>query len=174
MRFIGCGTRTILPLSSGPQPHIHQSAASKMAAQKVAKPSKRSRKARKVRTEVSSDSSSSSDSDASSPRPQQPQQQDQQHHTSESPGPPSATTSESSSAAPEESPDKQTRPPPAQQGFEQFYLSQATKEFGSDLDKLRNAGDFRGGQSVELLVRALKQGSACFGAEERERVGGGG
>lgn len=62
----------------------------------------------------------------------------------------------------------------SQQSFDQFYLSQATKEFANDLDKLRNATDFRGGQSIELLVRGLKQGTACLSEGERMKVGAGG
>jgi hypothetical protein len=47
-------------------------------------------------------------------------------------------------------------------------------EFSDDLDKLRGTSDFKGQSSVELLVGALKQGSACFSKDERSRVGGGG
>lgn len=57
--------------------------------------------------------------------------------------------------------------------FEDFYLRQATNEFANDLDKLRSAGDFNA-RSVALLVRALKQGSACFRPDERARIGGAG
>jgi len=57
-----------------------------------------------------------------------------------------------------------------EQSFEDFYLRQATKEFANDLDKLRSASDFNA-RSVPLLVQALKQGTACFGREERVRVG---
>lgn len=58
-----------------------------------------------------------------------------------------------------------------EQAFDDFYLKQATKEFANDLDKLRSAGDFKEG-SVPVLIAALKQGRACFTAEERTRVGG--
>lgn len=58
-----------------------------------------------------------------------------------------------------------------EQAFQDFYLRQATKEFANDLDKLRSAGDFNA-FSVPLLVDALKQGTACFGKDERVRVGG--
>lgn len=57
------------------------------------------------------------------------------------------------------------------QAFESFYLKQATKEFSDDLDKLRSAPDFKAG-SVPILIEALRQGTATFGVEERERVGG--
>jgi len=58
-----------------------------------------------------------------------------------------------------------------EQSFEDFYLRQATSEFGNDLDKLRNAGDFNV-KSVALLVDVLKQGTVCFSKEERVKVGG--
>jgi ribosome assembly protein 3 len=62
----------------------------------------------------------------------------------------------------------------SQQNFEAFYLKQATREFAEDLDRLRNASDFRAeeGKGVALLVEALRQGTACFSGEERRRVGG--
>lgn len=49
-------------------------------------------------------------------------------------------------------------------------MRQATKEFANDLDKLRSAGDFND-RSVSMLVDALKQGTRCFGEEERARAG---
>lgn len=55
--------------------------------------------------------------------------------------------------------------------FEEFYLRQAAQEFANDLDKLRSAGDFSA-KSVPMLIAALKQGTACFGAEEKARVTG--
>lgn len=67
-------------------------------------------------------------------------------------------------------PPKSTDP---EKAFDDFYLKQATKEFSSDLDKLRSASDFNE-RSVPMIVAALKQGRACFSAEDRGRVGGGG
>lgn len=58
------------------------------------------------------------------------------------------------------------------QTFDDFYLRQATKEFANDLEKLRSAGDFHGEKSVGMLIEALRQGNACFGVEERRRIGG--
>ena len=68
-----------------------------------------------------------------------------------------------------------TSPPPPkilspEEAYDEFYLRQATKEFANDLDKLRSASDFRAG-SVDVLVKALGQGRACFTADERRRVG---
>ena len=57
-----------------------------------------------------------------------------------------------------------------EQAFEDFYLTQATKEFANDLDKLRSAGDFKD-SSVPILIDALKQGKACFSKTEREKIG---
>ena len=134
-----------------------------MASQKTNQTSKR-RRNRKARTEVSSDDSSSSDSERES-LPAQKQKESQAKQ------PPVEEVDQASESPP--APVAQPRMS-AQQSFEQFYLSQATKEFANDLDKLRNASDFRGGQSVELLVRGLKQGTACFGEGERLKVGGAG
>jgi len=64
---------------------------------------------------------------------------------------------------------RQTRQDP-EQAFEAFYLKQSTKEFAEDLEKLRTANDFRGQRSVELLVGALKQGTATFPKEERRVI----
>lgn len=55
--------------------------------------------------------------------------------------------------------------------FEEFYLRQAAQEFANDLDKLRSAGDFSA-KSVPMLIAALKQGTACFGKEEKMRISG--
>ncbi|KAK0266371.1 hypothetical protein B0A54_04862 [Friedmanniomyces endolithicus] len=135
--------------------------------------SKRKNK-RKVRTEVSSPSSSGSDADKTSPAP------------------PKRTKNEATTPvnveAPETSHDHNTSnngtstDPPVftkrvatinpEQAFEDFYLRQVTKEFANDLDKLRAANDFHGTGSIALLVGALRQGTACFGTEERVRVGG--
>lgn len=57
-----------------------------------------------------------------------------------------------------------------EKNFEELYLRQATKEFANDLEKLRNASDFKD-KSVPMLVDALKQGTACFSREEREKIG---
>ena len=149
-----------------------------MAAHKVAQPSKRPRRNRKSRTDVSSPrESSSSDSDSASSPINLPKQEKAPRATkqaSASPSPDVAANRQSQSASPPDQSVQQQATAPPQQSFEQLYLSQATKEFANDLDKLRNAGDFRGGQSVEVLVRALRQGTGCFEDEEKGRVGAGG
>ena len=72
-----------------------------------------------------------------------------------------ATTAETSA------PPQQTITP--EQAFEAFYLKQATKEFATDLENLRSAPDFKAG-SVDILIEALRQGTACFSGEERRRI----
>ncbi|KAK5700290.1 hypothetical protein LTR17_023047 [Elasticomyces elasticus] len=132
--------------------------------------SKRKNK-RKVRTEVSSPSASESESDAASPplakkankKSVDSKVQAQTSHSD---------SSDSDSDAEEAEPvfTKRTVANP-EQAFEDFYLKQVTKEFANDLDKLRAAGDFNATKSVPLLVAALRQGTACFGKEERRKIG---
>ena len=55
------------------------------------------------------------------------------------------------------------------QDFESYYLQRVTAEFADDIDKVRNAGDFKS-SSIPVLVRALKQGAAGFSEEEKRRV----
>lgn len=71
---------------------------------------------------------------------------------------------------------KPTPPSKVQQdkSFHSFYLQQSTREFANDLDKLRSAGDFHGERSVQMLVRALGKGVACFEEGEKGRVVGAG
>lgn len=51
-------------------------------------------------------------------------------------------------------------------------MQKATEEFAEDLDKIRNADDFRDG-ALEMLIFALKQGTDSWGEEEMRRVVGG-
>ncbi|MCJ1224113.1 hypothetical protein MMC12_000756 [Toensbergia leucococca] len=55
--------------------------------------------------------------------------------------------------------------------FESFYLQKVTAEFADDLDRVRNAEDFRD-KSLPLLINALKQGASIFSEEERRKVMG--
>lgn len=50
--------------------------------------------------------------------------------------------------------------------FEDFYLQQITHEFADDLDKIRQASDFKE-RSLPVLVAALKQGASNYTEEER-------
>lgn len=52
------------------------------------------------------------------------------------------------------------------ENFEDFYLQQITKEFADDIDKIRQASDFKE-SSLPVLVAALKQGATIYTEEER-------
>ncbi|MCJ1477125.1 hypothetical protein MMC13_005796 [Lambiella insularis] len=60
-------------------------------------------------------------------------------------------------------------PPAAPTTFESLYLQAVTREFADDIDKVRNASDFRE-SSLPILIDALRQGAAIYGNDERERV----
>ncbi|MCJ1432611.1 hypothetical protein MMC27_001968 [Xylographa pallens] len=62
-------------------------------------------------------------------------------------------------------------PPPPAATFESFYLQAVTREFADDIDRVRNASDFKD-RSVPILIEALRQGVGIYGEEERERVMG--
>jgi ribosome assembly protein 3 len=70
-------------------------------------------------------------------------------------------------------PPQRQKPRDPEQAFEDFYLKQATKEFANDIDKLRSAPDFNE-RNVPILIRALRQGTACFSEEERRKIGAAG
>ena len=57
------------------------------------------------------------------------------------------------------------------EAFEEYYLRQVTADFADDIEKLRNASDFKE-SSVPVLVQALKQGAGNFSEEEKRRVMG--
>lgn len=56
--------------------------------------------------------------------------------------------------------------------FEDFYLQQITNEFADDIDKIRQASDFKE-SSLPVLVAALKQGATLYTEEERRDWGEG-
>lgn len=56
--------------------------------------------------------------------------------------------------------------------FTQHYMQRVTSEFAEDLDKIRNADDFKGTASVEILIRALRQGADDWSVENMKRVVG--
>lgn len=120
-------------------------------------------------TAVSSSSESSAGSESSSsPEPTK-------DSTFAADGPEERRTagiSEEADSSPASSPALPTRQirQDAEQAFEAFYLKQATKEFSEDLEKLRTANDFRGQRSVDILIAALKQGTATFSSNERKAV----
>ncbi|KAF2641260.1 hypothetical protein P280DRAFT_306608 [Massarina eburnea CBS 473.64] len=55
--------------------------------------------------------------------------------------------------------------------FASIYLRKVTAELGDDLDKVREAKDFKS-SSLPMLIHALKQGGSMYSAEEKRRVVG--
>jgi ribosome assembly protein 3 len=55
------------------------------------------------------------------------------------------------------------------EAFEAYYLQRATKELGEDLEKVRNAPDFKP-ESVQILVNALRQGASTFSPANQKRI----
>ncbi|EXA42816.1 hypothetical protein FOQG_02857 [Fusarium oxysporum f. sp. raphani 54005] len=53
--------------------------------------------------------------------------------------------------------------------FTSYYLQRATQELSEDLDKVRNAEDFKT-DSIPFLVHALQQGAGLFSPEDQKRV----
>ncbi|OAR01335.1 hypothetical protein LLEC1_07633 [Akanthomyces lecanii] len=53
--------------------------------------------------------------------------------------------------------------------FSSSYLQRLTQELSEDLDKVRNADDFRA-DSVPFLVHALAQGSSQFPKDDKKRI----
>ncbi|TEA10140.1 hypothetical protein C8034_v010537 [Colletotrichum sidae] len=55
------------------------------------------------------------------------------------------------------------------QEFTAFYLQRTTEEFAEDLNKVREADDFKA-ESLPFLIHALQQGTALYPAADQERV----
>lgn len=53
--------------------------------------------------------------------------------------------------------------------FTSYYLQRTTQELSEDLDKVRNAEDFKA-DSIPFLVHALQQGAGLFSPEDQKRV----
>lgn len=53
--------------------------------------------------------------------------------------------------------------------FTSFYLQRATQEFSEDLDKIRNADDFRS-DAIPILINALSQGTSMFSTADQRRI----
>lgn len=53
--------------------------------------------------------------------------------------------------------------------FTSYYLQRATKEFAEDLDKIRNADDFKN-DAIPVLVNALSQGTSVFSPADQRRI----
>lgn len=62
--------------------------------------------------------------------------------------------------------DARKQPQPA---FSSLYLQKLTQELSEDLDKVRNADDFKA-DSVPFLVHALQQGASQFSPAQQEAV----
>ncbi|KAK0384219.1 hypothetical protein NLU13_8307 [Sarocladium strictum] len=56
-----------------------------------------------------------------------------------------------------------------QADFSALYLQRTTQELAEDLDKVRNADDFKA-DSIQFLVHALQQGAKQFTPREQERI----
>ncbi|KAI4668593.1 uncharacterized protein J4E78_002420 [Alternaria triticimaculans] len=153
---------------------------------------KRSKK-RRTRTEVSS--SSESDSDVSSVKSQKVAAvEEEPKDVSPAPAPAPAKKEKKkkkkskTGSVPDAQPDEDVAmtdvpasPPPkqvaskasqqAQDDFGALYLRKIAAEFADDLDKVREAPDFKA-SSVPMLIHALKQGESLYSVEERKRVVG--
>lgn len=53
--------------------------------------------------------------------------------------------------------------------FDTIYIRKITTELADDLDKMREAQDFKA-NSIPMLIHALKQGESLFSIEEKRRV----
>lgn len=58
-----------------------------------------------------------------------------------------------------------------QEDFGAIYLRKVAAELADDLDRVREAQDFKA-NSVPMLIHALKQGESMYSAEEKRRVVG--
>ncbi|KAF9870410.1 hypothetical protein CkaCkLH20_12077 [Colletotrichum karsti] len=59
--------------------------------------------------------------------------------------------------------------PATSQEFTAFYLQRTTQEFAEDLDKVREADDFKA-ESLPFLIHALQQGTALYSTADQARV----
>lgn len=84
-----------------------------------------------------------------------------------------ASLSPSPSPAPEAASMTKPKVDPAkdQKAFGDIYLRKVAAELADDLDKVREAQDFKA-SSIPMLVHALRQGESLFSAEEKRRVVG--
>ncbi|KAF9701570.1 hypothetical protein EKO04_000465 [Ascochyta lentis] len=53
--------------------------------------------------------------------------------------------------------------------YDAIYIRKITTELADDLDKVREAQDFKA-NSIPMLIHALKQGESLFSVEEKRRV----
>ncbi|KAG0647156.1 hypothetical protein D0Z07_7113 [Hyphodiscus hymeniophilus] len=64
---------------------------------------------------------------------------------------------------------KEMSDPDIHAAFTKYYMQQATTEFAEDLDKVREADDFKE-DALQLLIKALQQGTEGFSIDEQKRV----
>lgn len=64
---------------------------------------------------------------------------------------------------------KPKMPASPHEDFSAIYLRKIAAELADDLDKVREAQDFKA-NSVPMLIHALKQGESIYSAEEKRRV----
>jgi ribosome assembly protein 3 len=57
-----------------------------------------------------------------------------------------------------------------QEAFKSVYLQAMTREFESDLDKIRQANDYDQSRTLPILVGALSQGTSLFTNEEKKSI----
>jgi ribosome assembly protein 3 len=72
------------------------------------------------------------------------------------------------SSAPAQSTQKAKASSKPTEDFGAIYLRKIAAELADDLDKVREAQDFKA-NSVPMLIHALKQGESLFSAEEKRR-----
>ncbi|KAF1970363.1 hypothetical protein BU23DRAFT_538056 [Bimuria novae-zelandiae CBS 107.79] len=140
-----------------------------MAPARGAEKSKRKKK-RKSRTQVETSSDSDSDVPQQTKKPAKvatPPALTQNHADVSMNDAPSPSTS-SSSLAPHSQPAATSNPA---EEFPSIYLRKVTVELADDLDKVRNAADFKV-SSLPMLVHALRQGASVYSGEERRRFVG--
>lgn len=116
---------------------------SQVAPAKSPKPIKKSKKAK-----------------SSKPAPAPAQEEDEDTHMSDGEAVPVSTIS---AKAPSNPPSKES------EDFASIYLRKVTVELADDLDKVREANDFKS-SSIPMLIHALKQGGSMYSAEEKRRV----
>lgn len=66
---------------------------------------------------------------------------------------------------------KSKAPASSREDFSAIYLRKIAAELVDDLDKVREAQDFKA-NSVPMLIHGLKQGESMYSANEKRRVVG--
>ncbi|KAF1843601.1 uncharacterized protein K460DRAFT_418638 [Cucurbitaria berberidis CBS 394.84] len=146
---------------------------------------KRKSKKRKSRLEVSSSSESDSDVETQKKKERTPSPVEQETQetpkatlkkekkkpkpTQEHDGDEIMIDALAQSNIPKATSSKIQTPAQTQEDFDAIYLRRITTELADDLDKVREAQDFKA-SSLPMLIHALKQGGSVFSAEEKRRI----